>query len=377
MLEVRLSARRRTFSVKQRPATFAEAGVAAPFTTPAIAQARLRLDARGRMEIVARNPTGGDGVYVLPLKAASEMFRLSIHDRTLTERLEAVQPISPLTIRRIGLELAREGLAGLDARDAALRAIDDDEQHALLTLLLLLEQLLKEAGQPRIDWKAIDTGDRQARERLKPYFRRLEPSTGMVGTDLVSAVDSLSALLAPVGLEGAPFESLAAATLADLRKLRTSVADWARDEGPELAAVAGLVVECAALSVRCAEQSLAKAGELVRTVGRLLAAHAAAPESVGEVLTRPIWLLHGWRHLIALWSSVADRSRDVQRDTMVELGELVPLVPLVADDWLNKDGEKQRPQYELRRHVRLMEDWRSGLTIERQAMIERVQAASL
>jgi hypothetical protein len=374
---VPLSSRHRIFSVKQRPATFAEAGVAAPFTTPAITQARLRLDARGRIEMVARNPTGGDGVYVLPLKAASEMFRLSIHDRTMAERLEGIQPISPLTIRRVGLELAREGLAGPDAKDAAVRAVDEDEQHALLTLLVLLEQLLKEAGQPRIDWKAIDTGDRQARERLKPYFKRLEPSTGMTGTDLVTAVDSLSALVAPVGLADAPFASLATTSLADLRKLRASVADWAKEEGSELAAIADLVVECAALSERCAEQSLVKAGELVRAVGRLLAAHAAAPESVGEVLTRPIWLLHGWRHLIALWFSVADQSRDVQRDTMVELGELVPLVPLVADDWLGKDREKLRPQYELRRHVRLMEDWRSGLTIDRQAMIERVQAASL
>jgi hypothetical protein len=372
-----LSSRRRTFSVRQRPATFAEAGVAAPFTTPAISQARLRLDARARVEIVARNPTGGDGVYVLPLNAASELFRLSIHDRTMVERLETIQPISPLTIRKVALELAREGLAGPDANDAAMRAADEDEEHAILTLLLLLEQLLKEAGQPRIDWKTIDKGDRQARERLKPYFKRLEPSIGIAGTDLVAEVDALSALVAPVGIEGAPFQSLAAGTLADLHKLQASIADWVRGEGPELAAVAGLVLDCAELSVLCAEKSLAKAREIVRSAGRLLAAHATAPESVGEVLTRPVWLLHGWRHLIALWSAVADQSRDAQRDTMVELGELAPLVPLAADEWLGDSRQKPRSQYELRRHVRLLEDWRSGLMIERQGLIERVQGASL
>jgi hypothetical protein len=371
-----LSARRRLSWVKQRPATFVEAGVAGPFTTPALAQARLRVDHRGRIEVVARNPTGADGMYVLPLKAATELFRLSIHDRAMVERLETIQPISPLSIRKVALDLALEGLAGPDAREAAERALHEDEEHALLTLLFLLERLLAEAGQPRIDWQTIDTGDREARERLKPHFRRLEPSTRMKGADLVAAVDALSAAVAPVGFEQAPFESLAATTLKDLRLLHESVAAWALAEGEDFVKISSLVIDCAALTVTCAERSLEQASALVRSVGRLLEAHATAPEAVGDVLSRPVWLLHGWRHLIALWQSVAEQSREAQRDVMVELGELVPLVPLVADEWLGAVSERHPPRYELHRHVRLMEDWRSGLMIERQAALELVQAAS-
>ncbi len=368
---------RRLFSLKQRPATFAEAGVAAPFTTPAISQARLRLDQRGRLELLARNPTGSDGLYVLPLKAARELFRLSIHDRALVEKLEPMQAVSPLSIREQALALAREGLAGPDAKLAAERASEETEEHSLLTLLVLLERLLAEAGQPRIDWKSIDTGDRAVRDRLKPYFKRLEPSTGMSGADLVAAVDALSAVVAPVGFAQAPFKSLAAATLDDLRQLRDSLAGWAKAESDDLAGIAELVLDCAALSIRCAEASLAKASALVQSVGRLLDAHATAPEVVAEVLTRPIWLLYGWRHLAALWQSVAEQTRDAQRDVMVELGELVPLVPLVADGWLGAVGEKPRSQYEIHRQVRLLEDWRTGLIVERQGMLEQLQAASL
>lgn len=362
--------------MRLRPATFAEAGVAAPFTTPAIAQARLRLDRRGRTEVVVRNPTGNTGAYVMPLEALCELFRLSIHDRALLERLETIQPISPLTIRDAARTLALEGLAGPDAQAAAERSVQEDEEHALLSLLLLLERLLAEAGQPRIDWKSIDPGDRAVRDRLKPYFKRLEPSTGMAGAELVGAVDALSAVVAPVGFAQAPFKSLSVATLADLRALRESIESWARAERDEIAAIVGLILTCATLTITCAEKSLADAHTLVESVGRLLHAHGAAPATVAERLGRPVWLLYGWRHLGALWQAVADQPREVQRDVIVELGELVPLVPLSADSWLGETGPKPRSQYEIHRQVRLMEDWRTGHIIERQAMLEQLHGAA-
>jgi hypothetical protein len=372
-----VTARRRLFSVKQRPATFAEAGVAAPFTTPAIAQARLRLDQRGRIEVVARNPTGSDGMYVVPLAALGEFFRLSIHDRAMVEKIEATQAMSPITIRRVALQLAMEGLAGPDAKAAAVAALRQEEEHALLTLLLLLEQLLAEAGLPQIDWKQIDTGDKASRERLKPYFKSLEPALGMSATALIAAVDALSALVAPIGVARAPFQSIAAATLGDVQAMRQSIEDWAKTERDDQEAIARLVVECAALTIACAEKSMAKATALVQSVRAMVEAHASAPDGVADVLTRPIWLLDGWRHLTALWAAVAEQPREAQRDAMIELGELVPLVPMSADEWLGGNGNKGRSQFEIRRQVRLNEDWRSGLMIDRQALIEQLQAASL
>lgn len=372
-----MTARRRLFSVKQRPATFAEAGVAAPFTTPAIAQARLRLDQRGRLEVVARNPTGADGMYVLPLAALAEFFRLSIHDRAMVEQIEASPAVTPSTIRRIALRVALEGLAGPDAQAAAGAALRQQEEHILLTLLLLLEQLLAEAGLPSIDWKQIDTGDKAARERLKPYFKSLEPSLGASATDLVAAVDALSGIVAPIGVARAPFQSVAAGTLADVEAFGRSLEQWLPGEGSDSRAIGELVIDCVRLTIACAGKSLEQATGRVRSVRGLLEAHRAAPEAVAEVLGRPVWLLDGWRHLTALWASVAEQQRDAQRDALVELGELVPLVPLSADEWLDGDPDKGRSHYEIRRFVRLNEDWRSGLMIDRQAVIEQVQAASL
>lgn len=351
--------------------------MAAPFTTPPISQARLRLDHRGRVEVVARNPTGSDGNYVMPLAALGEMFRLSIHDRALLERLESLRPISPWTIRGVALIVATEGLAGPDGKEAAERAIAEDEERVLLTMLLLLEQLLREAGLSRIDWKAINTSDSQVRERLRPHFRSLEPSISMSAEELIEMLDALSAVVAPIGFPNAPFKSHSETTLVDLRDLRQSVEAWGRAECDEAASAAELIVECAALSIACAEKSMAKAEGLLRKTGKLLEAYAADRERVEEILTRPIWLLDGWRHLTALWNASDGKTRDERREAVFELAALVPVVPLSADEWLGIKPDQQRSSAELRRWVRINEDWRSGLMIERQAAIEQLQAAAL
>ena len=351
--------------------------MAAPFTTPPISQARLRLDHRGRVEVVARNPTGSDGNYVMPLGALGEMFRLSIHDRAMLEKIETLRPISPWTIRGAAQSIAIEGLCGPDAKEAAERSIEEDEERALLTMLLLLEQLLQEAGLERIDWKAINTSDSQVRERLRPHFRSLEPSISMSAEELIEIIDALSAIVAPVGFLNAPFKSHSEITLAELRELKESVEAWSKAERDETAAAAELIGECATLSIACAKKSMEKAAGLLRTTGKVLEAYAADRERVEEILTRPVWLLDGWRHLIALWRTSDGKSRDERREALLELSALVPLVPLSADDWLGIKSDQQRSAGELRRWVRINEDWRSGVVIERQAALEQLQAAAL
>lgn len=371
-----MPASRRLFSLKQRPTTFAEAGVVAPFTTPQLAQARLRPDYRGRIEVVARNPTGADGMYVLPLAALGELFRLSVHDRALAERLHGLAPISPVTIREVALTLAAEGLAGPDAKDAADRGLAEAEERQLLTMLLLLEQLLQEAGLERIDWKSIDTSSKDARERLRPYFKSLEPSLRMSAADLIAAIDELSGLLSVIGHVRSPYKSYADGTLEEVRGLHKSIGSWARGERDDHAAIARLVLECAVLTVECAEPSLAKAKEIAQDARRLIMARRQDPARIDELLIRPLWLLDGWRHLAALWRAAADQPRDVQRDSLVELGDLAPLVPLVADEWAGRTLEV-KGSTEMRRWVRLNEDWRTGHVVDRQGVVEQLLAEAL
>ncbi len=371
-----MTANRRLFSLKQRPATFAEAGVVAPFTTPLLVQARLRLDYRGRLEVVARNPTGADGVYVLPLTALEELYRLSLHDRALVLKLRDLSPISPLGIRAIALGLAEEGLAGPDAEAASKRSQEEDEERSLLTMLLLLEQLLDEAGLGRIDWKTIDTGSSDARERLRPYFKSLEPSMGIASGELITMIDELSGLVAAIGHAKAPFKSQSDTTLEEVVEIRRSIAEWVRGECHDHAALAGLIVESATLTIECTEPGLAKARTIVNSARRLLEARASDRMKVDEVLTRPVWLLDGWRHLAALWRGGGEATREAQRDILVELAELAPLVPLAADEWLGKPMEV-RANNGLRRWVRLNEDWRTGHMIDRQAVIEQILAETL
>jgi hypothetical protein len=87
-----------------QPATFLERGATVPFTSPLLQQARIRLGLGGTREIVLRNPSGGPGWYVGPWDGVAEMARATVHDRLVYKRIEETGAISPLDIRRAGLE---------------------------------------------------------------------------------------------------------------------------------------------------------------------------------------------------------------------------------------------------------------------------------
>lgn len=348
----------------------------APFTTPLLVQARLRLDYRGRLEVMTRNPTGADGMYVLPLAALEDFFRLSVHDRSLVGQLRDRSPASPLAVRTIAMALARQGLAGPDAEAAALELEAEDEERGLLTVLLLLEQLLQEAGLEKIDWRKIDTASTGARERLRPYFKSLEPAMGIGSDALITMIDELSGLIAAIGHNRAPFQSMADTTLEEVVELRQSIAQWARAERDDHASIATLIVECASLTIESAGPCLARAKGIADSARRLLEARAGDQQKVDEVLGRPIWMLDGWRHLTALWRAAGEQPREAQRDALIEIGELAPLVPVSVDEWLGKSFDAPN-RSEIRRWVRLNEDWRSGHQLDRQAVIEQVLAEAL
>jgi hypothetical protein len=67
------------------PATFLERGVAVPFTTPQLNGARARPGERRPLELIIPNPSGGRGVYILPLEGIHDFCTLTINDRRLAD----------------------------------------------------------------------------------------------------------------------------------------------------------------------------------------------------------------------------------------------------------------------------------------------------
>ena len=128
-----------------KPASFAERGVAVPFTTPRLAGARVRAAERTGTEFIVPNPSGGRGVYIMPWTGIASLCRPTLHDKVLSTRIAVLRGVTPATIRRVARAIAGEGLAGEDAMEAARLAADTDQNDRLVTNFLLLMALIEQA----------------------------------------------------------------------------------------------------------------------------------------------------------------------------------------------------------------------------------------
>ena len=106
-----------------KPVRCAERGVAAPFTTPLLFAARLRLGSGQEIEVLVPNPAGREGWFVLPWSAAREALQPSLADHALIDALKPLvtesAELQPAQMRQAALQAAGTGLAGRAARRAA------------------------------------------------------------------------------------------------------------------------------------------------------------------------------------------------------------------------------------------------------------------
>jgi hypothetical protein len=114
------------------PTSFLERGAAIPFTTPLLAGTRARPAEKQGLELVIPNPAGGRGVYIMGWTSISSLCCPTLHDRQLNDRIAKLVSVTPSTIRRVGREVAAEGLAGEEATTAARLAAEHDRGDRLV-----------------------------------------------------------------------------------------------------------------------------------------------------------------------------------------------------------------------------------------------------
>src|ERR1043165_7480867 len=102
-----------------QPTRFDERGTAVACTTPALSQARVRMDSRDQLELTVSAFSGVKGNYVIRWKDVPEIFSLTMHDPLLQETIRAGNSCLPPDIRRATLETAKTGLAGPEAQRSA------------------------------------------------------------------------------------------------------------------------------------------------------------------------------------------------------------------------------------------------------------------
>jgi hypothetical protein len=265
------------------PARFADRGVVLPATTPAFAFARVRDGAQGR-ELVLRNVTGTRGAMLMPLAAAADHARPTLHDRALFADVLRLPRIGPAQVAAIARAAARSGLSGRSALAAASAAAAAEARAAREMMAALA------GGSP---------AGRHA-EAASPAALRLAP--------LAAAARRLALL--------PPQLSVLAAMASD----RAALAPSARAED------AAFIADAARATARFAEAAL---GPVLATLDDPAAALAAAatPSWPAEAVGRAAWILDGWPLLLARWEEAEGQGHAAEARALRAIAAALPPLP--------------------------------------------------
>jgi hypothetical protein len=336
------------------PATFNSRGVAVPFTTPMLAGTRVRESAKTGIELVVPNPSGGRGVYILDWAGVRALGNPTVHDTALSRRMGAIHKLNPAAMRKAALDVALQGHAGRDAAAAARQSMSRDAAHRLhahfLLMMGLIEQVSPLGEKP--------TAAEDAERRGSAILHRLAPMLGRAPAELADALAAMGAMFAPTGVGLEDDETRIARLLARLEEAHIALKAWLRadqenDIGGLGRALAG------------AMQTAAGYGSTILTTTRagladpisLLKRWFKDPQDVEALAERADWVLDGWEWVCLLWLSAG--SDDARRRALVEMAQLVPVLPAEASGWTNLPP----PPETLRQPCRVTsreDSWRTG-----------------
>ncbi len=336
------------------PATFRSRGVAVPFTTPLLSGTRARESAQTGIELVVPNPSGGRGVYILDWAGVRTLGNPTVHDTVLFRRMADIGSLDPAGMREAALDVALQGHAGRDAAAAAGQSLARDAAHRLNAHFLLMMSLIEQVSPSAA--KATAAAD--VERRGSTILHRLAPMMGRAPADLADALAAIGALFAPVGVGAEDTDSRIARLLARLEEAQVTLSAWLRTD-PEND-IGGL-----GRAVAGAMQTAAGYGGTILTSARtaladpigLLKRWFKDPEEVEATASRAGWVLDGWEWVCLLW--LAAGSGDARRRALLEMAQLVPVLPAEASGWATLPP----PPETLRQPCRVTsreDSWRTG-----------------
>ncbi|HMR29647.1 MAG TPA: hypothetical protein PKA13_03095 [Geminicoccaceae bacterium] len=344
-----------------RPSTFQERGVAVPFTTPALAQARVRAVRPPAVELIVANPSGGRGWYVLPAEKVVDSLRLTLHDRLLLEAVRCLPALSPATVRGAARRTAAAGSAGREAAHAVAEAEQREAREQAQAACLLAAGLLKRTVRSELDRRALDADDDRTRESMRAALAEVAPALETSQGRLAACLDEIARHVVPVGLADGLFESRASRTIEALDRFASEVRAWALLEPEDRRPGVELIATCADTTLSRARTCLQRLWMALDATPQLVRQWLADPEVVVARLALPDWLLDGWPYICASWDQATSEDRSAQRVTLARIESLVPSVPTEVGG----DAAPAEERLHARRWLRGRDDSRSPAAMAR------------
>lgn len=359
------------------PATFEERGVVVPFTTPMQAFARVRQDRNETLEVLVPGMSGGAGTYVIGWPSIPEMFRLSVHDRALHEKILEDKASTPRGMRRCAQEIAMTGLAGIDAVEGAQKAHQAEENERLLSNYFLISATVEAMAPGAAKLTLADVSSSAGKKKTREILDGVAGKLGISSEQLYINLELWSDMVAPVGLNSMPQECRLRRLLKQLDQFKSMIAGWGDRTQADIDGHGALAGEVARLTTEIAYELIWSIDDYVSQLPNTLRNWDRNEPELRELLNRLSWVLDGWEHVLAIWNSAAEGAIYQQAEALAEMIRMLPLVPKKELDALQSQAWGKL-ESSMRSHVRQLQGWQSGETdLELALRIEKRRAAAL
>jgi len=266
----------------------------------------------------------------------------------------------PIKMRLVTLEVAAKGLAGPRAAAKAQEILESEKQYQILTTFLLVLQLLKLVNISSMDLISEGLASEGTQKKIKAALLGVAERLKIPYDDLYARIESLSSLIAPIGLPHAPEPGRLRALTDELLQFRDGVREWTTAMPDEVAQLGEFEAKIAELTNTLATKAVKSVDSETEALAAMLRTWEKRIAQLNHEVRQLAWLLDGWDYLIAMFRDVSDKS-DKERQTMV--ADSFPLLPVIPREQLEVVNEKQMGALSIiqRRWVRGNEDWRSGV----------------
>lgn len=340
------------------PATFRTRGIAAPFTTPLLAGARVRESRHSGIEVVVPNPSGGRGVYILHWPGVCALCKPTVHDTMLFRRFSGLADIDTAHIRGAALDIALEGHAGRNAKIAAETAVAADRSERLLAHFLLLMGLVEQVDPKGGKTTSLTERTPDLDRRTSVALHRVASAVGRPAAHLAGGLAAIADAFAPLGVAQDDRSARIPRLLLRLEEACGTLSGWLSDAPENDIGGLGELVTVALRSACDSGTAILRTTRLpLGDPVALLKNWCADPVGVEALAERCDALLDGWERVCLVWLCAATAAS--RRAALLEMIPLMPVLPRQVMDWTGVaiPAEAMDPACRL---TSQQDAWRSG-----------------
>lgn len=341
------------------PSRFTERGAAVPFTTPLLAQARVRTDDRKQFELMIPAFAGAKGTYAIRWRDLPEVFTsMTVHDRALHDAIGAGADANPGSVRAAAMKVAASGLAGPEAARSARHFLAEEENDRLLMTFLLVKAACDQVGE-RSGLSISDLTSAEGRLKAKTAIDGVARRLGRPANALYAELEDWARIAGPLGTPEQPRPARLRRLAHELAVMDEQLATFAGKDPSEASAMALYCHRVLSFTLQAFKTVCDQLDAPAGGIPMALRNWKKSREEIALQAERAAWILDGWDFILALWRDAEGRERAERYVALAEMHRLVPMVP-------EKEFSNQLGQYRnvaegaAAKYAKALHGWQSG-----------------